>query len=350
MVNIRKVAEHAGVSTASVSRYLNRKRVRAGTEQRISAAIQELGYSPSRVARGLKLNQTMIVGMVIPDITNPFFPAVVKGVEDTLRAAGFTLMLMNASESEDRERECLGVLQAQRCDGALLIIAPAGPRQMEHRLQLQQLPLPVVYVDRSPDFTADVVAADNEASAREATRHLIRLGHRRIGAVSPLAEVSVHRDRIAGYRRAQREAGFDLSADYEVRAPATIADGKAATCRLLDLPDRPSAVFVTSNRQTIGVMSAIEGRGLRCPEDVSVVGYDSYEWQDVFQPRLTSVAQPAYLMGSRAAEMLIRRIRKGPTNAPERVLLQSTLVVRESCGLYRTDGSRSDHLAIQSRG
>ena len=335
-VNIRGVATQAGVSTATVSRYLNGKKVSPAAEQRIGAAIQDLSYSPNLLARSLKLKKTMTVGMVIPDITNPFFPAVVKGVEDTARHAGFTFMLFNAGEDEEREAECVGALQAQRCDGALLIIAPKGPRHVQHRQELQKLTLPVVYIDRAPNFDADVVMTDNVLSATDAVRHLIRLGHTRIAAVSVTLDVSVHHDRIEGYRRALKEANLPRVPELEVSTLPTVPDGFSVVSQLLALPDRPSAIFVTSSRLTIGTMAAIEGHGLECPRDLSVVGYDNYDWQDVFHPRMTTVAQPAYLMGTRAAELLLARIQDGKGGPRQRIILPSTLVVRESCGVYNS--------------
>lgn len=344
MANIKAVAERARVSTATVSRYVNHKRVSPAAEQRILAAIQELGYRPSRVARGLKLKQTLTLGVVIPDITNPFFPAVVKGVEDTARAAGFTLVLMNAGEDEDREWACLEALQAQRCDGALLIPAPAVPHHAARRRQLQQFPLPLVYVDRTPDFEADCVFADNVHSAQEAVRHLLRLGHTRIACLTPDFDVSVHRERLAGYRHALVDANLRLAPEYEARAAPSVADGYSAMSNLLALSERPSAIFITSNRLTIGAIAAIESHGVRCPDDISVLGYDSYDWQDVFHPRLTTVAQPTYLMGKRATELLISRIKGERTGRPIQIVLQSNLIVRESCGLYRRDrDSHSNH-------
>ncbi len=340
-VDIRAVAKRAEVSIATVSRYLNKKRVSPPAEQRILAAIKELSYSPNRVARSLRARRTMTLGMIIPDITNPFFPAVVKGVEETARAAGFALTLFNAGEDEEREWECLQVLQALRCDGAVLIMAPEGPNHARRREQLQQVKLPTVYVDRAPDFEADIVAADNLHSAQEAVRYLLGLGHTRIGAVTANLAVAVHRDRVEGYRRALREAGLAPSPAYEVRATPTVADGYAVTARLLELADRPSAIFVTSNRLTIGAMAAVEAHGLRCPQDVSVIGYDNYEWQDVYHPRMTTVAQPTYLMGTRATELLIGRLTGAVVGPPQRLLLQSQLVIRESTGAYRApaDGS-----------
>lgn len=332
-VDIRAVAQWASVSIATVSRYLNDKPVSPAAQQRIRAAIKELAYSPNRLARSLRVRHTMTLGMIIPDITNPFFPAVVSGVEETARAARFALVLFNAGEDEEREWECLKVLQALRCDGILLIMAPDGPAHARRRLELQQFKLPIVYLDRAPDFEADAVVADNLLSAQEAVRHLLALGHRQIAVVAADLAVAVHRDRLEGYRRAMRQAGLTPSPALEARAKPTVADGYAATAQLLGRPERPTALFVTSNRLTIGAMSAIEAHGLRCPQDISVIGYDNYEWHDVYHPKMTTVAQPTYLIGARAAELLIRRVTGAQTGPPQQMLLKSTLVIRESTGV-----------------
>jgi LacI family transcriptional regulator len=333
-VTMQAVATRARVSTSTVSRYINNKSVSAENEQRVLAAIRDLSYSPNRVARSLRIKKTMMIGMVIPDITNPFFPEVVKGVEDTARAAGFSLMLFNAGEDEERQWECLQALHGQRCDGALLIMAPRGRHHAERRKELQHFSLPVVYVDRAPDFPADTVVVDNLRSAQEAVRHLVRLGHTRIAAITVDFDVSVHRDRIAGYRQVLAEARLPHPDEWVVQAPPTVADGYSAAARLLAFTDPPSALIVTNSRMAIGVIAAIESHGLRCPADISVVAYDSHEWQDVFHPRLTTVTQPTYLMGARAADLLIARITDGRAGAPQKVLLQAALTLRESIDVY----------------
>jgi LacI family transcriptional regulator len=223
-----------------------------------------------------------------------------------------------------------------RCDGCLVILAPdGGPHaEAERRERLADYPMPVVYVDRSPPFPADMVVTDNAQSAAEAVRHLMKLGHTRIAVLDSTLEVSTHRDRAEGYRRAMKEAGIEPGPGHVVRVAPTMADGFSATLRILDLNPRPSAIFVTANRLTVGAMAAIHDRGLRCPGDISVIGYDDYEWQEAFRPRLTTVAQPSYLLGQRGAELLISRILNKSDGPPEQVVLRSRLVVRESCGLY----------------
>jgi LacI family transcriptional regulator len=334
VADIRTVAEKAGVSISTVSRFLNQKVVSPQAEERIREAVRELSYIPNRIARSLKLKRTMTLGMAIPDITNTFFPEIVKGVEDAARAAGFNLVLTSTGEDPDNEWERLATLETLRCDGCLLILAPDGPQEVARRQRLQDYRLPLVYIDRAPGFDADMVISDNVQGAERAVNHLLNLGHKHIGLLGTNLEVSTHRERVEGYRRAMGAAGLEALPGHEMRVGPTLADGFSATVSMLALTPRPTALFITSNRLTIGAMAAIHDHGLRCPEDISVIGYDDYEWEEAFRPRLTAVAQPTYLFGQRAAELLISRILGHKSGPFEQVVVPSRLVVRESCGVY----------------
>jgi LacI family transcriptional regulator len=334
--DIREVARRAGVSISTVSRYLNQKVVSPAAERRIEESIKELKYLPNRIARSLKMKRTNTIGMVIPDITNPYFPEVVKGVDSAARAAGFSLLLFETGEDPNIEWEQLLTLRGLRCDGCLLITAPPTPDDPERGQRLADYPLPLVFVDRQLDVrAADTVVTDNRRAAAEAVRHLVKLGHARIALLDSTLEASTHRERADGYREALQEAGLPLEPKHVLRAPSTVADGFAATVKLLETTPRPTALFCISNRSTIGALQAISARGLRCPEDISLVSYDDYEWQEAFRPRLTTVAQPAFLLGQRAGELLISRILGKAAPGPENVVLSSRLIVRESCGIYR---------------
>lgn len=332
--DIREVARRAGVSISTVSRYLNQKVVSPAAERRIEEAIRELAYLPNRIARSLKMKRTMTLGMVIPDITNPYFPEVVKGVDSAARAAGFNLILANAGEDAAIEWEHLQTLRGMRCDGVLVIPAPAGPDDAERVRRLEAYPLPLVFVDRSLNLPRDTVVSDNRRAAGEAVRHLLKLGHTRVALLDTTVDVSSHRERADGYHQVMKEAGINSDARYVLRTLPTVADGFAATVKLLESSPAPTALFVPSNRSTIGALQAISARGLRCPEDISLVSYDDYEWQEAFRPRLTTVAQPAFLLGQRGAEVLINRITSESDAPPENIVLSSRLVVRESCGIY----------------
>jgi LacI family transcriptional regulator len=332
--DIREVARRAGVSISTVSRYLNHKVVSPAAERRIEEAIRELAYLPNRIARSLKMKRTMTLGMVIPDITNPYFPEVVKGVDSAARAAGFNLILANTGEDQSIEWEHLQTMRALRCDGVAIILAPSLGDDSDRQRRLQEYPLPLVFVDRAPKFESDMVVSDNLRSSGEAIRHLVKLGHTRIALLDTTMDVSSHRERAAGYMQVLQELGLGPDPRYVLRALPTVADGFAAAVKLLDTSPPPTAMFVLSNRATIGALQAISARGLRCPEDISLVSYDDYEWQEAFRPRLTTIAQPAYLLGQRASEILIARITNEGDAPPEQVVLSSRLVVRESCGIY----------------
>jgi LacI family transcriptional regulator len=334
--DIREVARRAGVSISTVSRYLNQKVVSPAAERRIEEAIRELAYLPNRIARSLKMKRTNTIGMVIPDITNPYFPEVVKGVDSAARAAGFSLLLFETGEDPSFEWEQLLTLRALRCDGCLLIPAPRAPDDGDRTKRLGDYPLPLVFVDRSLGIEdSDNVVTDNRRAAGEAVRHLLKLGHTRIALLDTTLEASTHRERVEGYRQVLAEAGVQPDPKYILRAPSTVADGFAAAVKLLETSPPPTALFCISNRSTIGALQAISARGLRCPEDISLVSYDDYEWQEAFRPRLTTVAQPGFLLGQRAGELLISRILGKNDAPPEQVVLSSRLIVRESCGIYR---------------
>jgi LacI family transcriptional regulator len=329
---IHAVAQHAGVSISTVSRFLNgKKRLSAGAEKRILGAVADLGYAPNRVAQSLRHGRTNTVGLILPDSSNPFFSGLTKGAEDTLREAGFALVLFNSNEDAQRERTHILTLQSLRCDGALVIAAPDDAGGTARWQSMRQHPLPIVFLDRIPSIDHDLVVVDNKNGGFEAGRHLAGLGHRRIAVIAPDYKVSSARDRVAGFRRALKLASVPLPKEYVVHVPPNLEEGIAAAAKLLQLPDPPTAIFATSNRLAIGTVAAIKAKGLSCPRDVSVIGYDSYEWQDVFEPRLTTIRQPSYQLGERGAAMLVDRMHKGPPELAEKVVLRAELLIRESC-------------------
>ncbi len=330
---IRSVAKQAGVSVSSVSRFLNRKkRLSADTEQRILAAAAAQGYSPNRVAQSLRLKRTMTLGLLIPDCSNPYFSDLVKGAEDAARAAGFAIILFNSNEDREREQQNFNSLRALRCDGALVIAAPDAPTGPTRRPWMETCPVPLVCLDRDVGLPVDTVVADNKSGGFQATSHLIALGHLRIGLISVDYEVSTHRARQEGYHRALAEGGIRRRKNSEFRVPLSLQDGFSATRSLLALPEPPTAIFATSNALAIGTVAALKACGLRCPDDVSIIGYDSYDWQDVFAPRLCTVQQPAYTVGKRGTELLLDRVTERNTSAPQTIVMRTTLVLRDSCG------------------
>jgi LacI family transcriptional regulator len=330
MPTVQDVARHAGVSVATVSYVLNGTRfVSAGLRERVLAAVRELHYEPNAAARTLRSKRSHTLGLILPDLRNPFFTEAVRGVEDVAEAHGYTVLLANSDEDPEREATHLRVLRAKHVDG--LILAPAGAPYPELE-QLVDTGFPLVLLDRDlARLGVPAVMLDNEAAARAAVDHLIRLGHRRVGMIAGRPPISSTVDRRRGYRRALDEAGLPSDEQLVATGGSTIEGGAAAASTLLELPSPPTAILAANNLMTIGAVMAIERHGLSVPGDVALVGFDDFPWADVFRPRLTTVAQPFYELGRTAAELVLER-QSGGGHGARRVLLPGTLVVRDSSG------------------
>jgi LacI family transcriptional regulator, galactose operon repressor len=331
VVTTRDVARLAGVSSSTVSHVLNGTRfVSDDVRRRVLGAVQNLGYEPNGVARSLKVNRSMTIGLIISDISNPFFTAVVRGVEDVTQANGYVLVLCNSDEDTAKEAMYLRALRAKRLDG--LILAPAGEAH-DYLRDTVRAQFPLVFLNRDvASIDAPAVLLDNEGAAFEATNHLIDLGHRRIGMIGgrPLASTSI--ERKSGFARALRAAGLPADERLVVSGGSEAEGGHAAALALLSLEPRPTAIFSGNNLMTIGALAAIQERGLSVPQDVALLGFDDFSWAGVFRPRLSTVAQPTYELGCTAANVLLKVMAHGSSQVPRRTLLPGRLVIRESCG------------------
>jgi LacI family transcriptional regulator len=330
MPTVQDVAQRAGVSTATVSYVLNGTRfVSDALRERVLAVVRELRYEPNAIARTLRSNRSDTLGLILPDLRNPFFTEVVRGVEEVAQARGYTVLLANSDEDPEREAKYVRVMRAKHVDG--LIIAPAGGAYEELE-QLVQSHFPVVLLDRDvAGLGASAVMLDNEAAAHAAVEHLIGLGHRRVGMITGRPPISSTIERERGYRRALREAGLPFDEHLVLTGESTTEGGAAAASTLLERPSPPSALFAANNLMTIGALMAIERHGLSIPGDIALVGFDEIPWADVFRPRLTTVEQPLYELGRMAAELVLKQ-RSAGDHYPERVLLPGTLIVRDSTG------------------
>jgi LacI family transcriptional regulator len=324
------VAAAAGVSVATVSAVVNGTApVSQALRGRIESAISEIGYKRNAIARSLKMGTTKTIGLVVADITNPFFTDVVSVIQDVLHRAGYAVMLCCTDEDPKMQEEQIALLIDRMVDG--LIIAPAG--NDDHLRQLVSgANMPVVLIDRlCHDLEADAVVLDNQHAVETATNYLINLGHRSIGYISGSLDTSTGRDRLAGYRAALEAAAIDYRDDLVRIGNFREKDAYKAAMQLLTRPDRPSAIFSANNLMVIGVMKAIRDIGLSCPEDISVASFDDFPWADVFQPHLTTIAQPVEAIGEQAAELLLDRIADKSERAPRRIVLKGRLTIRDSC-------------------
>jgi DNA-binding LacI/PurR family transcriptional regulator len=272
-----------------------------------------------------------MLGIVIPDITNPFFPQLVRGAEDAAMRRGYMLVTFNTDDRTDREAQVLSVLRARNVDGVLLVIAHTEAKS-PHVAEAIASGLPIVCLDRIPsDLLVDAVATDNRKGAEMCIRHLLTLGHRKIAIITGPMDVKTAQERLAGYKAALRDARLPADPELILEGDFRLQSGHRLAKALLLRKHRPSALFVSNGMMALGVVQALEEVGLDCPTDIAVAVFDDLPMAEVYRPHLTAVAQPAYEIGSQGAELLINRIEgKKPERERVRVLLEAELRIRES--------------------
>jgi len=328
---IKDVAQHAGVSVATVSHVLNDTRfVSDATRARVQQAIGALQYVPSALARSLKSNRTHTVGMMIPNNSNPYFAEIVRGIEDTCYEAGFSVILCNSDDDPVKQSNYVRLLSEKQVDG-LIVLSSGSDEELLDTLRAARMPQ--VLVDREiEDLAADLVEVHHEAGAFMATQHLLELGHRRIACIAGPAGLSSARQRVQGYQRAMREAGLRPNARLMRDGDFTAAGGHAAMDWLLDsVAAHPTAVFASNDLMAIGAVCAAASHGLRIPQDLSVIGFDDIALAAHSNPPLTTIAQPKHETGAIAAQLLLQRIAQ-PGRDLQRAILQPTLRLRQSTG------------------
>lgn len=327
MPNIKSVAAHANVSSATVSRVLNNDpRVSPEVRDRVRAAITELGYRPNRVARSLRKQSSETIGVIVSDIENPHFTRAVRTIENAAYEQGYRVILCNTDESKDKQQAYLEVLAAEQVTGIILVPAFADDPTIS---QVLDLGIPVVAFDRTvDDERADAVLADNVTAVVTATNYLIGRGHQHIGFIAGRSEIRTGRDRLHGYERAITEAG---------RQPMIGQGGfrlelaQQATTSLLHQYPELDGLVVANNLMAIGALNALKENGIRVPTDVALVGIDDPPWSALVSPAMTTLAQPTQAMATVAFDLLVSRIRKERT-IPREMVYQFDLHVRESCG------------------
>lgn len=327
-ISIQDVARQAGVSSATVSRVLAGKpHVRDIVRDRVLRTVAEMNYQPSRVARSLRVRSSLILGLIISDIQNPFFTALVRAVEDLANANKYALFLCNSDEDANKEALYVDLMLAERVAG--VILTPAREAHNSCR-KLIDAGIPVVAVDRRvKDLDVDTVVLDNIGGARDLVSHVIGLGHRRIGAILASSQITTGKERYQGYKNALVRNGIRLDPEL-VRSGLPKEDlGYEYARELLALPDPPTALFTANNLLTVGALRAIRDLDLRIPEDVSLVAFDDMEWASLIRPRLTVIAQPTYEMGRTAADLVLKRI-AAPDRPVGTVELKPKLCVRKS--------------------
>jgi LacI family transcriptional regulator len=348
VTTIEDVAKEAGVSIASVSRYLNGRttEVSARTGERIQAAVDRLGYVPNLAARSLKTGRSRLIGVLLANIAHPYWSAVLSGVEEASQDANYSVIVSSAGDRADVENRYLQMFLEQRVDGILLNPALAEP---EIVALWGKLTIPVITIDRTiPGLPFGLVAMDNALGTRLAVEHLLGLGHRRIGFVSwPVGTLSNRQERLQGYADALGDAGIAVDPALIRYAAEGWSDGVARTLELLDAPGPPTAILSATSMLNLQVLAAIKRRGLRVPEDISVVGYDDSPWDPLLDPPLTTVATPAHELGIAATKRLIDTIDGNGLPPDEEIRLKPELVVRESTGIVGQVGAMTRPLGVK---
>lgn len=346
MVTVYDVAKRAGVSIATVSRALNdRSRVSPETRRRVREVAAELGYQPNDLARSLVGKATQTIALLLPDITNPFFPELVKGVQTVADERGHLLLLCHNADDEDKALRDLAMLRRKQVDGVILV---AGARPGE-RFAEAAAGLPVVVMDRAvavPQST--LVAVDHRAGARQATEYLLRLGHRAIAHVTGPEHVPVSAQRRAGWEDALRAAGIEPDERLVVPGDFQEDGGFAAGRVLARQRGRFTAVFTANDLTAIGLLASFQEQGIRVPQDVSVIGFDGIHLAAYTSPTLTTVAQPIFALGQRAAELLLDRL-AGQEPPADVVTLDTALVIRDSTGPPPGDPPAATHPTSRTR-
>jgi LacI family transcriptional regulator len=330
MARLVDVARKAGVSISTASYVVTGSRsVGDETRRRVLEAIAETGYTPDAVARALRSSRSQTVALVVPDIRNPFFTALIDGVEAEARANGQSLVMVNTGEDPEREVAALRDLRAQRVDGFIIGLTRQTPKELVKSLQDSKKPF--VLVDRAGPAGVDQVTVANDVAAKVMTDHLIGLGHRRIGIVAGARGISTAEDRLSGYRAALEGAGIPFDESLVIAGGSRRDVARLAVTEALRRPDRPHALVVTNNDMTLGALEAIAALGLKIPSDIAIVSLDDLPWAGVLSSPLTAVAQPSFAMGREAMRLLLRRVQT-PDAPPRWIRLRPEFVHRQSCG------------------
>lgn len=330
MSTIKDVAARAGVSFTTVSHVLNgTRRVSDAARARVEQAVAEMGYAPSAVARALKTSETFVFGVLVPNITNPFFAELTRGIEERCRQTDYSVFLCNTDDESELQTHYLQTLLERRVDGLLLAAAAGEPEPLVRRLGFARVPT-VVVERRIPGLEADLVRVDHDAGARLAASHLAALGHRRIACLSGPSRFQVSRERTAGWVAGLREAGIEIRADWMLEGDFSAAAGHALAHELLRQRE-VTAILAGNDMMAIGVLRAAAELGVSVPGELSVIGFDGIDMGSYMFPALTSVGHPIRELGEMAASVLLERLGKRVLPVRE-VVMAPHLIERASTG------------------
>jgi LacI family transcriptional regulator len=327
-VTIKDISKEAGVSYATVSRALNNHpEVNEDTKKRIIKIANEMGYQPNEIAQGLVKNKTKTIGLMIPDITNPFFPEVAIGVEEAASKVGYTVFLINTNWDEERELNSFKVLLRKQIDG--LIIAPSS-ENLEHLENILNKGIKIVFLGRKLDCKGSTsIMIDNEIGMYKAVEYLINKGHKNIAFLGGQKELSMNQGRLKGYKNALKDYALEINEELIKFDNSKREGGYHLTRKLIESGLKFSAVVTVNDLLALGAIQAIKEKGLLIPSDVAIIGFDDIKLDSLPEIHLSTVSQPKYEMGRLAFESLLKQI-KGESSVSTKVLLEPELIIRNT--------------------
>lgn len=333
VANIRELAKSLDLSVTTVSRVLNGKaelyRISKKTKERVLLAAKEHRYIPNKIARGLKTDKTETLGLIIPDIANPFFADIAKSIEMEARSKGFSILLFDSNEDIAVEKELFILLLGHKVEG--IIIAPVGT-EFEHLVEIYETGLPLVIIDRySPGINLPYITSDNYQGAYEAVNHFISMGHRRIACIQGIKNSQPNKERVAGYLDAMEKNNIQVDRSYIIGENFSTENGYKQTRILFSMEEPPTAIFALSNLISLGVIKAVNEMGLKIPDDVSLISYDEQPYSAFMETPLTTIEQKKSEIGQLAVHVIIKNIEDKMYNSkPINMKLKTNLIVRSS--------------------
>jgi DNA-binding LacI/PurR family transcriptional regulator len=326
---IYDVAREAGVSIATVSKVINNTgRISEKTKEKVLKVMKDLNYQPSVVASALTGKRTFTIGLLIPDIANPFFAEIARSVEDRGHELGFSVVMCSTDNNIQKEEKYISLLKQKSVDGIIIATGTRNLKIIQEELLAQQIPVALIARDM-PALAVDTVLIDDFLGGYQATSHLISLGHKKIAIIAENLNVASSRERIRGYQQALEDAGISFDKNLLLVSDFSVESGKEVARRLLRDSSRPTAIFACNDLLAIGVIQAARELDINIPDDISVVGFDNTILATIIDPPLTTIAQPIQDMGRKVIDLLVKEIH-GTKHAKQRIVLLPELIVRKS--------------------
>jgi len=330
-ITIKDIAKKANVSITTVSRVLNNKPdVSDETKENILRIIDKLGYNPNGIARGLVMQRTYTIGLIIPDISNPLFPEIARGIEKKAKKLNYSVIFYDTDNDIVEEREAIRVLRSKQVDG--IILTSLSVKNSNELLKMKEEKFPVVELDRLiQNIKIPTITIDNVLSGYTATSYLIEMGHTRLGHITGDLSIKSAENRLKGFRKALKKYQLKLENKWVLEGDYTSSSGYNQMKRLLKQSEKPTAVFIANDLMALGSYEAIFEEGLRIPEDISIIGHDGIDMASFVRPKLTTIAQPKLELGEKAAETLVKIIENpGIYKDEKNVILNTQLLIKES--------------------